>query len=80
MGDNSDGQHGQSVTWGNSVQRVWGTGGIPHMGHMGNGGTRGMGHMGNVDTGGNGVLGVWDTRPVRPTGAKGYRGYGAHRQ
>ena len=38
-----------------------------------------MGPMGNVDTGSNGVQGVWGTWPMRPTGAKWYRGYGAHR-
>ena len=32
--------------------------------------------MGNVDTGGNGVQGVWGTWPMRPTGAKWYRGMG----
>ena len=50
------------------------------MGHIGNGSTMGMGHLGNLDTGRNGVLGAWGTRPVRATWAKGYRGYGAHRQ
>ena len=61
------------------MQGVWGIAPTWVMGHMGNGGTWGMGHMGNVDTGGNGVQGVWDTWPVRPTGAKGCRGYGVHR-
>ena len=44
-------------TWGNSVQGVWGTGGICH-GPMGNGGTVGMGHMGNRGTGGMGYKGM----------------------
>ena len=39
------------------------------MGHMGNGA------YGNGDTGDNGVQGTW---AMRPTGAKWYRGYGAH--
>ena len=43
MGGRGDGQSG---TWGNSVQGVWGTGGIGHMA---------MGPMGN------GSQGVWGT-------------------
>ena len=84
MGGRGDGQ------WGNSVQGVWGTGGMDHgaYGQWGTGGmgSRGMGPMGNGAQGvwgtrgmghmGNGVQGVWGVWAMRPTGGYGYRGMG----
>ena len=76
-----DGSHGQ---WGNSVQGVWGTGGICH-GAYGQWGHRGYGVQGVCATWAMGVWGIWAMRPwvldtgVWGTWAIGAQGYGVQR-